>query len=164
MEKINGKISWDLHGQLTRAAAKLRVINKKAYDYGTGEPINTFDIQIIDAVGRNYGRNITELAEWFSVTKGAISQAAGRLSQAGYINKDRHPVYGKEVVLTLTGKGEIALAGFENVRGRIYQDFLSELELVPGEKLLEMKDFLVKINRLLEQSMVAAKKISFDKA
>ena len=159
MEKTKSQISWELHGELFRAANKLRVINKRAIDYGTGQPINTFDIHIIDAIGRSYGRNVTELADWFDVTKGAISQAVGRLSQAGYVNKDRNPVYGKEIVLSLTGKGEIALVGYEKVRRKIYEGFLLELETIGEGKLLEMKDLLVQINRSLELSVTAAQKI-----
>ena len=150
-------LSWGLHGELVRVANKLRVINKNSFDYGTGESINTFDIHIIDAIGRGYGRNVTDLADWFYVTKGAISQVVSRLNQGGYINKDRNPVYCREVVLSLTAKGEIALSGYEKVSRKIYEGFLTELETIDEEKLLEMKELLVQINRQLEKSVTAVK-------
>ncbi len=117
--------------ELTRLSNKLRVLDKEAMDFGTGEPLHTFEIHTIDAIGNEDGRTVTELAQWFHVTKGAVSQVVGKLARSGYVRKERNPENGKEVRLSLTRKGEIALAGHERFHRRMDAEILRELRDVP---------------------------------
>ena len=117
--------------ELIRLSNKLRVLDKEALDYGTGELLHTFEIHTIDAIGNDDGRTVTELAEWFYVTKGAVSQVVGKLARSGYVTKKRNPQNGKEVCLTLTRKGEIALAGHERFHRTLDAEILREVQDVP---------------------------------
>ena len=117
--------------ELTRLSNKLRVLDKEAMDFGTGEPLHAFEIHTIDAIGNEDGRTVTELAEWFYVTKGAVSQVVGKLARSGYVTKERNPENGKEVWLSLTRKGEIALAGHERFHRAMDAEILRELRDVP---------------------------------
>jgi len=117
--------------ELTRLCNKLRVLDKEAMDFGTGEPLHAFEIHAIDAIGNQDGRTVTELAEWFYVTKGAVSQVVSKLARSGYLTKERNPENGKEVRLSLTRKGEIVLAGHERFHRRMDAEILRELRDVP---------------------------------
>jgi DNA-binding MarR family transcriptional regulator len=49
--------------------------------------------------------NASEIAERFSITKGAVSQTLSRLEKKGVLIKERNPESQTELVLSLTEKG-----------------------------------------------------------
>lgn len=50
-------------------------------DYGTGELINMVEVHTLTAIEENPGVNISELANMWNRTKGAISQTATKLEK-----------------------------------------------------------------------------------
>jgi DNA-binding MarR family transcriptional regulator len=69
------------------------------------------EIHTIQAIGKNPDMNITTLAEYMGVTKGAVSQTIKKLGNKGLVRKTHAPGNAKEVVLELTDLGWI---GFRN--------------------------------------------------
>jgi DNA-binding MarR family transcriptional regulator len=103
------------------------VLDKKPKMYGTGDLLYVSEIHAIHFIRNNPEINITQLAEFLGVTKGAISQTVKRLVSKRYIAK----YYGrnkKEVNLRLSDKGFIIYQG--------YQTFNKEM-LLFAEKLYE---------------------------
>lgn len=163
MKKTKEQIIPELIEELIRVTNKMRTLEKGARDFGTGEPLHTFGIHIIDAIGRGVGRTATELARLFSVTNGAISQEVGKLHRAGYVEKARNPEYGKEIILSLTEKGQVAMAGHEEFHRFYNREMIEGLHDVNEANLLEFKAMLVRVGRQLERSIALAdKKSSFN--
>ncbi|MCP4006007.1 MAG: MarR family transcriptional regulator [bacterium] len=136
--------------ELTRIANKLRILDKRTTDFGTGEPLHAFEIHTIEAIGAGSGRTVTELAEWFSTTKGAVSQVVGRLEARGYIAKERDRDNRKIVLLSLTRRGETARAGHGRFHQKMDAAFFAELEDVPMETLRRTFEFLSRASHYLD--------------
>ncbi len=136
--------------ELTRIANKLRILDKRTTDFGTGEPLHAFEIHTIEAIGAGSGRTVTELAEWFSTTKGAVSQVVGRLEARGYIAKERDCDNRTIVLLSLTPRGETARAGHERFHQKMDAAFFAELEDVPMETLRRTFKFLSRASHYLD--------------
>ncbi len=137
--------------ELTRLSNKMRALDREAMDFGTGEALHTFEIHTIDAIGKADGRTVNELAQWFYVTKGAVSQVVSRLTRLGYVTKERNPANGKEILLALTAKGETALAGHDEFHHQIDADLISELRDVPVESVALFNELLGRISRHMDR-------------
>lgn len=74
---------------ISRIANKLKALERETFDFGTGEKLHPFEINLIDAIGQKHGRTVSELAGWFHVTAGAVSQVVGRLERLGYLAKKK---------------------------------------------------------------------------
>lgn len=74
-------------------------------DYGTGELINMVEVHTLTAIDENPGINISELANMWNRTKGAISQTATKLEKKGYIERRKQDGNAKSVQLFPTEKG-----------------------------------------------------------
>ncbi len=116
----------------------LRILNRlnsddrKALDYGTGDPLHLGEIHTIDAVGRLSRPNVTELAGVLGVTKGAVSQMLARLEKKGYVRKWKEGGQGNELSVELTRKGKIAYSGHIRFHALYYKglfDDFSEKDL-----------------------------------
>jgi DNA-binding MarR family transcriptional regulator len=91
---------------LFRLANRFSELEKTPVSFGTGEVLYPSEIHMIEAIGKNRGRTVTELCGRFGITKGAVSQTIGKLAAKGYIKKVRNADFGKEVLLSLTKKAK----------------------------------------------------------
>lgn len=82
-----------------------------SYSFGTGVSMYRREIHTIQAIGKNPGINITALAEYMGITKGAVSQTIAKLNKKGLVRKTYAPGNAKEVILELT---DLGLIGFSN--------------------------------------------------
>ena len=151
MNKNREKIVRELREELIRLTNKMRILEKKSMDFGTGEALHTFEIHVIDAIGRGAGQTVTELAGWFTVTKGAVSQVAGKLTRTGYVIKERNPENGKEVLLSLTPKGEIVLAGHEEFHRGFDREMLEEFANLTNGQLMELQGIMARMTKHVDR-------------
>ena len=80
-------------------------------DYGTGEKVNMLSVHIMSNIEEHPGITVTELAQEWVRTKGAISQVIKSLDENGYIIKKKEGSNQKNVHLYPTSKGvELSLA------------------------------------------------------
>ncbi|MBC2714220.1 MAG: MarR family transcriptional regulator [Desulfobacteraceae bacterium] len=110
---------------------KFNELENMPYDFGIGETMYPSEIHTIDAIGKNSGINVTELAKTLCITKGAVSQMITKLKNRGFINKVRSVDNDKEVLLILTDKGKKAFDGHEQFHNAMYvdlADYLSDIE------------------------------------
>jgi MarR family. len=54
-------------------------LDKKPYSYGIGQKLYLSEVHTIDAIGKHDKINITKLAMYQNVTKGAVSQMVRKL-------------------------------------------------------------------------------------
>ena len=72
------------------------------HDYGTGDALTMIESHTLSFIDDHPGTTVTELASFWSKTKGAISQIVSRLERYGLIEKRKAPDNGKTVLLYAT--------------------------------------------------------------
>lgn len=113
--------------QFLRVVNKINRFDDIPQDYGIDESITPATIHTIEAVGKNEGINVTQLAEKLGVTKGAVSQMVGRLTRRGFLVKRKKADQEKEMVLSLTDKGRLAFNRHEDYHRGLYREFMNTL-------------------------------------
>jgi DNA-binding MarR family transcriptional regulator len=125
---------------LNEISAKMSSMHGPASDFNTGVPLYRAEIHAIKAIGDNPGINMTRLAEYMGVTKGAVSQTIGKLVRKGLVLKKEADDNDKEILPQLT---ELGWKGyneherhhtlmFEAVRDHYGDRLKSELERFMG--------------------------------
>ena len=97
--------------KLEKVIVMVESMHTPSFSFGTGILMHTKEIHTIQAIGRHPGINVTKLAEYAGVTKGAVSQTINKLVKKSLVRKTRTPGNDKEVVLELT---DLGLIGFQN--------------------------------------------------
>jgi len=90
---------------------RIESMHTPALSFGTGVLMHQKEIHTVQAIGRHPGINVTKLAEYTGVTKGAVSQTIKKLARKGLVKRTHAPGNAKEVVLELTDLGWV---GFRN--------------------------------------------------
>jgi len=131
----------------------VRILNKmneeecKKRNYGTGDLLSRSEIHLLQAIGRNQGKKITDLANYTGVTKGAVSQMVNKLAARGLVEKYSGAGNEKEVLLKLTAPGEIAQKGHDRHHAMIVE----EVEAALGDLTEDQARFLEKFLRVVEK-------------
>lgn len=92
--------------QFLRTTKKFNEFEKMSINIGNGEKLYPSEIHVIEAIGSNRANKVTELSHIFHITKGAISQVVNKLHDKEFIYKERNKDFGKEIILSLTPKGD----------------------------------------------------------
>lgn len=122
---------------LNQVAAKIESMHSSPLDYGTGVPLYRTEIHTIRAIGENPGINVTRLAEYMGVTKGAISQTVTKLARKRLVRKTRAEDNVKEILLELTDLGwtgfhsheQFHMELFDTVREYFGDQFKPKIEM-----------------------------------
>lgn len=135
----------------------LRILNKynrmemKPLRLGDCDPLNPKEIHTVEAIGKQNGINVTELARVMGITKGGVSQMVTRLSKKGLVAKTKDGLNDKEVKLRLTPEGLKAFRGHENMHAALYADLLRALEGVSAAEIERVRTVLAKIDYHLDR-------------
>lgn len=111
--------------------AKYSVIDRKPFDFGVGMKLHPAEIHMVTTVDTMSGVGVTDLAEVFGVTKGAVSQQVAKLVKKGLLIKSKDPENGTRVVVTTTELGKIASDNhleFHQNHDRNFLDFVARLD------------------------------------
>ena len=134
-----------------RVVTIMESMHSPSLSFGTGVSMYRREIHTIQAIGRNTGINVTTLAEYMGVTKGAVSQIIKKLNKKGLVRKTHAAGNAKEVILELTNLGWI---GFHN-HEKFHADTLAIARDCFGDQLqnkLEMiNTVMTDINMLLDE-------------
>jgi DNA-binding MarR family transcriptional regulator len=106
---------------LDEMLTKVELLHAPSHDFGTGIPLFRKEIHILQAVGRFPKINITSLAKYMRVTKGAVSQTVSRLVGKGMIRKQYAEASRKEVVLELTDLGWVGFKNHEKFHAEMFE-------------------------------------------
>jgi len=147
----NFHLHRDFITDLTRIVNKYTVLMKTPMDLGDGETLTQTEAHIIDAVGNGYGRTVSELAELFSITKGAVSQTVGRLSGRGYLVKRRDEDYWKEIILSLSDRGRVAFKRHAAMHREMDKDLIARIDHISEKKLREFRELLALIEQTVDR-------------
>ena len=121
----------DILRKIEKMITRIESMHTPALSFGTGVLMHPKEIHTVQAIGRYPGINVTKLAEYTGVTKGAVSQTIKKLTRKGLVQRTHAPGNAKEVVLELTDLGWI---GFRN-HEKFHLDTYDIAQECFGEKL-----------------------------
>ena len=109
-------------------------------DFGTGVTVFRAEIHTIRAIGDKPGTNVTKLAEYMGVTKGAVSQTIKKLVRKKLVRKTYAPDNAKEVLLELT---DLGWTGFHN-HELFHMEMFDAVHEYFGDRLKPNLEILIK--------------------
>ena len=133
--------------QFLRTTKKFNEFEKLSIDIGNNEKLFPSEIHVIEAIGSKRANKVTELSYIFHITKGAISQVVNKLQSKGFIHKERNKDFGKEIILSLTPKGEDVFKIISKQHELMAEEFINYL----GNFKVEEIDYFVLILSKIEE-------------
>lgn len=103
-----------------RILNRMETQERRPRDFGSGDLLHCSEIHTIMAIGKNPGINVTSLSHLLGISKSAISQMITRLTRKELVERFRDEQNGKEILLHLSPRGQIAFLGHEQHHARIY--------------------------------------------
>lgn len=128
--------------EINRFVNKYNKIDKIPFEVGNGEVLYPSEMNMIDAIGNNYGTSVTQLCVVFGVTKGAVSQMVTKLANKGYVQKLRNEDYPKEVELSLTEMGQEVYRKHERFHQEMDQSMEQFINRITPEKVAIFREIL----------------------
>lgn len=111
------------------------------------------EVHCIEYIGRNVDCNVTKLAEYFYMTRGAISKLTKKLIKKGVIESYQKPDNKKEIYFRLTEKGK----GVYNIHEELHKEFQERdkvvFEKVTDEQFNSMISFVENYNQHLDEQI-----------
>jgi len=156
----NGKdlIMQDGLAIFTRILMKYDALEKEPLDMGNGEKLSAVNIHTIEAIGKEYGKTVTALSEYFMITKGAVSQVITKLHKDGYVSKAKKKGNDKEVILELTKKGWKAFELHEKLNEAAMGDWTQIRNKYSADEAASFLRILGDIDLLFSQLIANEKK------
>ncbi len=130
-----------------KAHRRLGELESTPRDYGTGELLYSSDIHTVEAVGRQPGCNLTQLAGALEVSKPAASKFTRNLLRRGFLVKQKQAGNAKEVSFSLSPKGQRARQAHERFTRKVFGPLQAvESELSVSDRRV-IRSFLEAIGR-----------------
>ena len=142
----------------TRILMKYDALEKESLDMGNGEKLSAVNIHTIEAIGKEYGKTVTALSEYFMITKGAVSQVITKLHKDGYVSKVKKKGNNKEVILELTKKGWKAFGIHEKLNKSAMGDWTQIRNKYSADEATSFLNILEDIDILFSQFIAKEKK------
>lgn len=141
------KILNDLMLRLMHIINKYSTLEKHPIRFSKDVILTPREIHTIQAVGEHEQLNVKDVGDFFGVTKSAASQMVSKLVAKGYLRKSSAADNNKELLLSLTERGQQAFAAHENLHNKHRRElenklksYFSEEEILTVTKLLSCID------------------------
>lgn len=142
-----------LHGlliQFIRTTKKFNEFEKMSIELANSEKLYPSELHIIGAIGRNQANKVTELSYMFHITKGAVSQVVNKLHNKGFVTKQRNKDFGKEIILSLTPKGQEAFEIQNELHEKLKNEFIEYLSTFSPEQIDSFIQIMSKIEDYID--------------
>lgn len=136
--------------QFNELMFKFTAIQKKLVFVVDGVEFRANDIHLIDTIGRHPQANVTELARYLGITKGAVSQKLKSLEDKGFILRRKDPSNAKEVLVELTEFGVYAYEKHEEYHDGRDSDIIDFLRNASIDNLKFLVQGLGIINGMMD--------------
>ncbi|GKX68543.1 MarR family winged helix-turn-helix transcriptional regulator [Inconstantimicrobium mannanitabidum] len=123
---------------------------KKPRYYGTSDLLYRAEVHTIDAIGKNNEINVTELAQYLGITKGAVSQMVDKLIKKDMVIKNAASNTENEVSLKLTERGLAVYNGHEKYHKDFYTEISKTLSHLSNENITACFNMLDLLDNFLE--------------
>lgn len=134
-----------------RVMNKYNASEKKPKYYGTKDLLYRSEVHTIEAIGKNNKINVTQLAQYLGITKGAVSQMVDKLIKKDMVNKKTISDTENEVSLELTEKGILVYTGHEEYHKEFYTKISERLTHLSTENIEAFLDVLNTLENLLDK-------------
>jgi len=138
-----------LRQSLVRFINKYNELVKKPMDYGTGDLLYPSEMHTLEVIGKNPGINVTGIAKFLGVTKGAVSQTIKKLAGKGLIKRVRDEKDEKAVLLILDKQGRTALDCHDRFHERYDAQVKTKLKRMNPEQIALVRE----VFQMLEESV-----------
>jgi len=108
------------------------------------------EVHMLLYISKNNAVNAKMIAEAFAITKGAVSQTIGRLVDKNMIIKKRNPASPKELMLTLSARGQAASEHAMQFKQDMADKYDSYLANLPDRDKDVISEFLVRMEKVLK--------------
>jgi DNA-binding MarR family transcriptional regulator len=157
------KTSKDIEELFIKLANKYHSLEKIPEDYGIGIKLYHSERHLIEQIGDYPEKNITELAKFFGVTKGAISQTVKKLENKGIVTRYKGEKNEKEVFVELTKTGKSVYKKHKEHSQEAIMPLYEELKKYSDDKVYFLIEMFQWIDRFLDESKVRMKEHSKEK-
>ncbi len=110
-------------------------------EFVPGIKVSHVDAHLLALMSSNPLKKVSELAELFGVTKGAISQQIKKMEKRDLLKRVRHNDNFREVFIELTENGKTAVESHYKFHDLIFSNFSTGLESLTAEN----KQFIIHI-------------------
>ncbi|CEK38032.1 MarR family transcriptional regulator [Paraclostridium sordellii] len=117
------------------------------------------EVHCIEYIGRNVDTNVTKLAEYFYMTRGAMSKLTKKLMKKGVIESYQKPDNKKEIYFRLTEQGKEVYITHEKLHKEFQERDKAIFEQVTEEQFDSMLNFIEKYSSHLDGEI---KKLGID--
>jgi len=122
------KQNRDLNEMLVNLFNHVMDIESKAVITKEFADITNNDMHIIEAIGIDEPRNMSEIAKRLSITMGTLTTNMNGLNKKGYIIRERSEEDKRVVYITLTERGRRAYTHHRNFHNRMIKSVVAGLE------------------------------------
>lgn len=136
--------------KIDSVSEKITQYQKKPHTYGGDTPLYMQQVHTLALIGRNPGINLNTLTELTGRSKVTVSQQITRLCKLGFVDKTRNETNQREVILTLTAKGEDIFSYHEKDDSRFYKLLIDELSIFSEKDLSLIETFVSTLLLALE--------------
>ncbi|UCD66807.1 MAG: MarR family transcriptional regulator [Deltaproteobacteria bacterium] len=157
------KTSKDIEELFIKLANKYHSLEKIPEDYGIGIKLYHSERHLIEQIGDYPEKNITELAKFFGVTKGAISQTVKKLENKGIVTRYKGEKNEKEVFLKLTKTGKSVYKKHKEHSQEAIMPLYEELKKYSDDKVYFLVEMFQWIDRFLDESKIRMQQHSKNK-
>jgi len=138
---------------MERTIHKYNQTEKKQRQYGTDLTFSRVEIHTIEAIGEMEDINITRLAAYKGITKGAASQMIYKLVDKGAVKKSVSPNSDTEVRLELTDIGRKAYEGHKEFHKDSNEKLFAMLKDMPDELYEKVEEILHVFDDMLDEKL-----------
>ncbi|MFZ7759500.1 MarR family transcriptional regulator [Bacillus thuringiensis] len=128
---------------------KLVWLNKDKMEEGL-KGFKSSEVHCIEYIENNADSNVTQLAEAFYVTRGAISRMTKKLIQKGFVESYQKSENKKEIYFRLTEQGKEIYKIHENLHKEFQERDKAVFEQVTEEEFNSIISFVEKYSRHLD--------------
>jgi DNA-binding MarR family transcriptional regulator len=142
---------YDLGLLIGRLLGRWAAFANRPRQFGSGWRIYPSELYAVEAIGRTPGINVTRLAATLGVTKGAVSQTAGKLVRKGLVRKVGGTQSAREVCLVLTRRGRAAFLGSEKFYQLAYRLFLGRYGKSSSKRIRQFRETFTEFSAFFEE-------------
>ncbi len=153
MKEDKQKLIFNIVGAFKRTMKLERELEQKPRDYGTGEKLYSSEIHMIEAIGVSDGLSVTDVADYFGITKGAVSQTLKKLENKELVKKERDPANSSRYILGLTTKGKAAFYSHMHWHEKIDGGFREAFFNFEVDQLEFLNNFLMLFENFLKNRL-----------
>ncbi|RAW12884.1 MarR family transcriptional regulator [Paenibacillus taichungensis] len=108
------------------------------------------EVHCIEYIEKNADSNVTKLAEYFYMTRGAISKLTKKLIEKGLIESYQKSDNKKEIYFRLTEQGKVIYQIHEDLHNEFHERDKAVFEQITDDQFDSMLKFVDKYNRHLD--------------